>query len=87
MINIEIKLLVEGEQKYLALGELESNSLDGNMAHWGYDAADKGSEFERLMHYCKGTPQTQHQALVKLAEKFYPDKEYDIQINIKNKKE
>lgn len=83
MTGIEIKLLVEGKQKYVAIGGLESNSLDSKMVHWGYDVTDKDSEFGRLIHHCEATPNAQHQKLVELAEKFYPDKDYIIQINTK----
>lgn len=83
MTDIKIKLLIEGKQKYVALGELESNSLDSKMVHQGYKVTDKDSEFERLIHYCEATPNAQHQKLVELAQKFYPDKGYIIQINIK----
>ncbi|MDD5192270.1 MAG: hypothetical protein PHH54_01145 [Candidatus Nanoarchaeia archaeon] len=86
--RFEIKLFIEGKRKYAYWAEeLEPDSLDGKIAHAGYIVRDKSKEFKKAIHYGVGsTPREHYEGLVKIAQQFYPGKDYHVQMTIRKKK-
>lgn len=86
MGNIKIELLVDDIQKYVCLGELESDSLDSKIIHYGYhvneDDETLREDVKKAAHRCGATPTEQYVKLTELAKRFYPNKEHIIKINI-----
>ena len=89
MVDIKIELLVNDIQKYVCLGELESDSLDSKIIHYGYNVNEDDEtlreDVKKATHHCGSTPIEQYIKLTELANRFYPNKEHIIKINTTKK--